>query len=509
MVVWFATIGVLGLRQIVEHPGVLEAINPWHIVEFFEASPRRAFLALGSIFLVVTGGEALYADMGHFGRRPIMRAWYAIVLPGLVLNYFGQAALLIEDPEALENPFYRLAPEWGVTPLAILATMASIIASQALISGAFSLTAQAMQADYLPRLAVVHTSSHHMGQVYVPLVNWALMIGIRRPRARLPDLEQPRRRLRHRGHHHDGDHLDPVLRGRPRPLGLVAEPGRRWSWPRCSWSISPSWRPTCRRSPTAAGSRSLVAVVLLVQMATWHKGRQLVAARIRRGERTVDQVFGETHGLVHVDGTAVFLFKDPGKAPPALVNNLRHNKVLHERTFLLAIVTTDAPRLVDGERRGDHRDRPARRLADRPAVRLHGGPRRARGAGRRRGRRRTARPRRRHLLRRTGVGVPGGPRGHAPRPRAPVHACCTAARTAPAGSSGCPPTGSSRWVPRSSSDRAFERRVSSGRARRPGRSGRRRRSSASRGGPPGDRTRRRGSPRRRRSARPAPLRTAR
>ena len=126
---------------------------------------------------MVTGGEALYADMGHFGRRPIMRAWYTIVLPGLVLNYFGQAALLIEDPEALENPFYRLAPEWGVTPLAILATMASIIASQALISGAFSLTAQAMQADYLPRLAVVHTSSHHMGQVYVPLVNWALMVG--------------------------------------------------------------------------------------------------------------------------------------------------------------------------------------------------------------------------------------------------------------------------------------------------------------------------------------------
>ena len=163
--------------------------------------------------------------MGHFGRRPIMHVWYGIVLPGLVLNYFGQAALLIDDPEALESPFYRLAPDWGVTPLAVLATMASIIASQALISGAFSLTVQAMQSDYLPRLMVLHTSSHHRGQVYVPLVNWAPDGRLRRPRHRLPDVEQPRGRLRHRRHHHDGDHVDPLLRGRPRPLGMVPRQG--------------------------------------------------------------------------------------------------------------------------------------------------------------------------------------------------------------------------------------------------------------------------------------------
>ncbi len=173
MVVWFTVLGVLGLNQIVQHPAVLEAINPIHIVDLFQAEPRKAFLALGSIFLVVTGGEALYADMGHFGRRPITLVWYGIVLPGLVCNYFGQAALLIDDPLAIESPFYRLAPEWGVTPLAILATMASVIASQALISGAFSLTVQAVQLDYLPRLKILHTSKHQHGQVYVPLVNWA------------------------------------------------------------------------------------------------------------------------------------------------------------------------------------------------------------------------------------------------------------------------------------------------------------------------------------------------
>ncbi|MDX6390009.1 MAG: system potassium uptake protein, partial [Streptosporangiaceae bacterium] len=177
MVVWFAVIGVLGLAQVVQHLSVLEAVNPVHIVRFFEAAPKKAFLSLGSIFLVVTGGEALYADMGHFGRRPITVSWYSVVLPGLVLNYFGQAALLIGDPGAIQSPFYRLAPDWAIPALAVLATMASVIASQALISGAFSLTAQAVQLDFLPRVRILHTSGEHAGQVYIPLVNWALMVG--------------------------------------------------------------------------------------------------------------------------------------------------------------------------------------------------------------------------------------------------------------------------------------------------------------------------------------------
>ena len=178
MIVWFAVLAVLGLRQIVGHPGVLRAVSPTYGVELFVNQPAKAFLALGSIFLVVTGGEALYADMGHFGRRPIQVSWYVVVLPALLLNYFGQAALLAANPgEEVGRPFFRLAPEWAVTPLAVLATMATVIASQALITGAFSLTAQAVQLDYLPRLAIRHTSRSHIGQIYVPLVNWLLMIG--------------------------------------------------------------------------------------------------------------------------------------------------------------------------------------------------------------------------------------------------------------------------------------------------------------------------------------------
>ena len=180
MVVWFTVLGVLGVNQIRQEPEVLRALSPTYAIDLFVEHPWKAFIALGSIFLVVTGGEALYADMGHFGRIPITWAWYLLVLPGLVLNYFGQAALLSGRPMdhiGELSPFYEMAPDWAIWPLAILATMATVIASQALISGAFSLTVQAVQLDYLPRLAILHTSERHIGQVYVPLVNWLLMIG--------------------------------------------------------------------------------------------------------------------------------------------------------------------------------------------------------------------------------------------------------------------------------------------------------------------------------------------
>ncbi len=180
MVVWFTVLGILGVSQIRLRPEVLKAVSPTYTMDLFIEHPWKAFITLGSIFLVVTGGEALYADMGHFGRVPIQWAWYLLVLPGLVLNYFGQAALLSGRPaETIGelSPFYAMAPDWAIWPVAILATMATVIASQALISGAFSLTVQAVQLDYLPRLAILHTSDRHIGQVYVPLVNWMLMIG--------------------------------------------------------------------------------------------------------------------------------------------------------------------------------------------------------------------------------------------------------------------------------------------------------------------------------------------
>lgn len=353
MVVWFTTLGVLGLNQILQYPAVLEAINPMHIVELFQAEPKKAFLALGSIFLVVTGGEALYADMGHFGRRPITLVWYGIVLPGLVLNYFGQAALLINDPRAIESPFYRLAPEWGVVPLAILATMASVIASQALISGAFSLTMQAVQLDYLPRVKVQHTSKDHHGQVYVPLVNWALMIGC----------------------------VGLVL-GFQSSSNLAAAYGiavtstmtitsiiffvvvrNRWGWslPKALLVVAPLLAvdtaflaANIPKIPAGGWFPILVGVCLLVQMATWRRGRQMVAARIRRAERTVVELLEESVDAVAVEGTAVFMFKDAGMAPPALVNNLRHNKVLHTTTLLVSVVTADIPRVPDEERSETH-----------------------------------------------------------------------------------------------------------------------------------------------------------
>jgi len=349
MVVWFTTLGLLGLNQIVQHPGVLEAINPIFIVDLFQSEPRKAFLALGSIFLVVTGGEALYADMGHFGRRPITRVWYGIVLPGLVLNYFGQAALLINNPSAIESPFYRLAPGWGVTPLAVLATMATVIASQALISGAFSLTVQAIQLDYLPRLKVLHTSAHHRGQVYVPLVNWALMIGS----------------------------VGLVL-GFRTSSNLAAAYGiavtatmaitsvlffvvvrTRWHWSRARAIAvvipllvvdSAFLAANIPKIPDGGWFPLLVGVILLVQMATWRRGRQLVAARMQRAERSVVEVVDEHADVAVVPGTAVFMFRDAGQAPPALINNLTHNHIRHETTFLVAIDVGDAPFVDDADR---------------------------------------------------------------------------------------------------------------------------------------------------------------
>ncbi|MBA2624049.1 MAG: potassium transporter Kup [Acidimicrobiia bacterium] len=349
MVVWFVVLGVLGLVHILDHPSVLQAVHPVNIVHFFAAEPGKAFLALGSIFLVVTGGEALYADMGHFGRRSITVAWYGLVLPGLLLNYFGQAALLLGEPEAVESPLYQMAPDWAVTPLAVLATMASVIASQALISGAFSLTVQAVQLDYLPRIRICHTSGEHQGQVYVPLVNWALMVGT----------------------------IGLVL-GFRTSSNLAAAYGiavtttmvitsmlfyvvvrHRWGWSRMKAGLvvapllavdAAFLSANVPKIPDGGWFPIVVALGLLVQMATWRRGRQLVAERIRRGERTLTSLADQLAEATTVPGTAVFMFKDPGMAPPALLNNLRHNRVLHETTIVVSVATDAVPR-VDADDR--------------------------------------------------------------------------------------------------------------------------------------------------------------
>lgn len=349
MMVWFTVLGVLGLGQLLEDASVLKAVNPIYAVDFFAESPMKSFLTLGSIFLVVTGGEALYADMGHFGRRPILWSWYGLVLPGLLLNYFGQASLILNDPEAVERPLFKMAPEWGVLPLVVLATMATVIASQALISGAFSLTVQAVQLDYLPRVKISHTSSSHRGQVYVPLVNWLLMIGCI---GLVVTFQSSKALASAYGIAVTSTMLVTTL--------LFYEVCRnRWSWP--VWKAMAVCGPLAVVDAAFLGANIpkiphggwfplLVAIVLLAQMTTWRRGRQLVAARIHRGERPIVEVLDEHVDVARVAGTAVFMFKDLGKAPPALVNNLKHNKVLHKCTLIVAVQTAEVPRVDPSER---------------------------------------------------------------------------------------------------------------------------------------------------------------
>ncbi len=354
MIVWFTTLGVLGLRQIVAHPEVLRAVSPMYAIDFFVEHPWKGFIALGSIFLVVTGGEALYADMGHFGRKPIQIAWYGLVLPGLLLNYFGQAALLAERPaEEIGDlkPFYEMAPGWAVTPLAILATMATVIASQALISGAFSLTVQAVQLDYFPRLAILHTSDKHIGQVYVPLVNWMLMIGCVglvltfRTSSNLASAY--------------GIAVTTTMLITTLIFYRFVRDRWRWSAGKALAILIPFLivdlaflGANIPKIPSGGWFPLLVGLGLVIQMTTWRKGRQLVASRIRRGERPMREVVDEAleAHVARVPGIAVYLFKDEGAAPPALMSNLRHNRVLHELVLLVSVHVTDVPRVPDERR---------------------------------------------------------------------------------------------------------------------------------------------------------------
>ncbi len=316
MVLWFAVIGGLGLAQIAQHPSVVRAISPSYAVEFFLDQPLKAFLSLGSLFLVVAGGEALYADMGHFGRRPIQLAWHAIVLPSLVLCYFGQAALLVADPTAVENPFYRLAPDWMIPPLAVLATMATVIASQALITGAYSLTAQAVKLDYFPRLAVHHTSAQHIGQIYVPLVNWCLMIACVglvvgfRTSSNLASAY--------------GIAIVVTMAITTLLFHHVARERMGWSARKAGLILAPLFvidlaylAANIPKIPDGGWVPLVVALILVIQMTTWRKGRQLVAARIRHAQTPLTTLPArlERENVHRVPGTAVYLFKQPGAVP--------------------------------------------------------------------------------------------------------------------------------------------------------------------------------------------------
>jgi KUP system potassium uptake protein len=349
---WFTTLAVLGIAEIVRHPGVLRAVSPWYGVEFFGRNGTAGFLVLGSVFLVVTGGEALYADMGHFGRRPIRLTWFGLVLPALVLNYFGQGALLINEPaRAAEHPFFMLAPDWALLPLVGLATIATVIASQAVISGAFSLTRQAVQLGYLPRLQIEHTSTREIGQIYIPGVNWVLMvacIGL------VVGFRESSNLAAAYGVAVTTDMVFTTLL-----FSAVAAARWKWAWWRVGLLAAAFlvvdlafWGANLVKIPRGGWFPLVVAAIIFAFMTTWKKGRQILATRLHATTLPFDFFLADVqmNPPPRVPGTAIFMYGNSDGTPPALLHNLVHNKVLHERVVLLTVEVQEVSTVDEQER---------------------------------------------------------------------------------------------------------------------------------------------------------------
>ena len=351
MVIWFVTLAVLGVPHIVEHPGVLQGLSPTFAVAFFVDHPFTAFIAMGAVVLAITGAEALYADMGHFGRRPIRVSWFALVFPALILNYLGQAALIINDPSAVTNPFYLLAPGWARWPLVVLATLATVIASQAVISGAFSVSRQAVRLGYLPHLTVRHTSSVESGQIYVPAVNWLLFAGVL---VIMVVFESSSRLATAYGVAVTGTLvLNTTL--------FLMYAAIAWRW--ATWKlvlgavvfggveiiflsanlakiVEGGWLPL------------LVATLVVTVMTTWQRGRKIITARRVDVEGPlpgfVDRLDAEN--IPRVPGTAVFPHPTKLTAPLALRANVEFNHVLHERVVIVSVLSENVPHVPPDER---------------------------------------------------------------------------------------------------------------------------------------------------------------
>jgi len=351
MLTYFATITVLGAISFLQTPQVLWALSPHYAFEFFALDPLRAFLALGSVVLAVTGAEALYADMGHFGRKPIRLSWLWFVLPALMANYMGQGALLMrEGSPALTNPFFLLAPDALQLPLVILATAAAVIASQAVISGAFSVTHQAVQLGFVPRLRIEHTSAATVGQIYIPIVNYVLMIAVIllvlffRTSSNLTSAY--------------GIAVTGAMSIDTCLLAVVLF--RLWNWPR--WRAVPLLAlffvvdgaylaANLTKVPDGGWVPLLIGLVIFVLLTTWSKGRKLMMARMREAAMPIKIFINSAAGsATRVSGTAVFMTSTPDGVPPALLHNLKHNRVLHERVILLTVKIVDAPYHPDAER---------------------------------------------------------------------------------------------------------------------------------------------------------------
>jgi KUP system potassium uptake protein len=351
MLVWFITIAIAGLVNIRDDPHILMAVNPYYGVRFLAEHGHIGLITLGLVFLAVTGGEALYADLGHFGRKPIQTAWLFLVFPALLLNYFGQGALVLADESAIESPFYRLVPETLLMPMIVLATVATVIASQAVITGAYSLVAQAIQLGLLPRLAIRHTSAEHHGQIYIPRVTVALLAGV----LLLVGLFRTSGALA--SAYGIAVTTTMVVDG---ILGLLVV-WKLWNWK--LWQAAALVAPLVfvdavffsanllkildgAWAPIAFGS-SMVLIIL-----TWRRGTGILAQKTRRTEVPLETLVRSLQRKPPhvVPGTAVFLTSDPDSAPTSLLHNLKHNKVLHEHNVILTIITADTPRVSDEER---------------------------------------------------------------------------------------------------------------------------------------------------------------
>jgi KUP system potassium uptake protein len=351
MVIWFVTLAVTGALHIMDDPHVFAAINPAYAISFVSTHGTIGLITLGAVFLAVTGGEALYADLGHFGRKPIQFAWLGLVLPALLINYFGQGALVLAQPEAIESPFYKLVPGSLVLPLVVLATCATVIASQAVITGAYSLVRQAIQLGLLPRLAIVHTSAEYSGQIYLPRVNNALLIGV----LLLVGLFRT-------------SHSLAAAYGIAVATTMVVDGilafiviWKLWRWP--AWKAVLLMVPLIIIDATffsanllklleGAWVPLLFGLAMVILILTWRRGTRILANKTRKTEVPLDALLAslEKKPPHIVPGTAVFLTSDPDFAPTALLHNLKHNKVLHEHNVVLTIVTADTPRAREDER---------------------------------------------------------------------------------------------------------------------------------------------------------------
>ncbi|MGB4063992.1 MAG: potassium transporter Kup [Azonexus sp.] len=349
MVAWFAILAVLGVLQIATNPAVLLALNPLFATFFIAEHPGLAFLALGSVVLAVTGGEALYTDMGHFGRFPIRLAWFGFVMPALVLNYFGQGALLLVDPEAIASPFFHLAPDWALIPMVGLATAATVIASQAVISGAFSVARQSIQMGLLPRMQIIHTSGMEEGQIYVPFTNWSLYLAVV---ALVIGFKNSSNLAAAYGIAVTGTMLiDTIL------VAFVMV--LLWKWNRLLVALVAGsllvvdiafFAANAIKIPQGGWFPLAMGIVSFTVLTTWRRGRRMVSDEMAKQSIPMDDFLESIDDVHRIYGTAIFMTSAKDGVPPALLHNLKHNQVLHERVVLVTVQTMQTPHVNDMER---------------------------------------------------------------------------------------------------------------------------------------------------------------